>query len=324
MPNPRVSVCVPVYNLEMYIAEALDSLKAQTYQDFEAIIVNDGSTDRSEEIIAPYLEDPRFRYIYQENGGVARARETATLAATGEWFAHLDGDDIWMPDKLERQIALIDSDSRTNFVYANIVMFFDDGREQVAYNKPMPEGDITPHIYRDNFVGTSTVMIKTADIAAVGGYPIRPYGEDYLMWLRIARNGIWAKVCAEPLVRYRLRGQSQVSDRLLNLNKQIGIMGDALEREDRPQYTRILRAGIEKVKRTIAFEKARKAARGEEGDIEKLLWQSWDHSRQGYRQLAMAAIYSISRITRIKYGRDIVTRMLQKRSGREILADNDQ
>ncbi len=321
MANPRVSVCIPVYNLELYIAEALDSLKAQTFQDYEAIIVNDGSVDRSEEIIAPYLEDPRFRYIRQENGGVARARETATLAARGEWFAHLDGDDIWVPNKLERQLALADEDKRTNFLYSNLIQFTETGQESVPYTKPMPEGDITAYLYRDNFVGTSTVMIKTADIAAVGGYPIRPYGEDYLMWLRIARNGIWARMCMEPLVRYRLRGQSQVSDRLLNLNKQIGIMSDALEREDRPQYVRILNAGLANVKRNIAYEMARKASRGEEGDIEQLLWQSWNCSKPGLKRLAMATVYSISRITGIKAGRNVVMRTLQKLTDREALAD---
>lgn len=324
MANPRVSVCIPVYNLELYIAEALDSLKAQTFQDYEAIIVNDGSTDHSDEIIAPYLEDPRFRYIRQENGGVARARETATLAAKGEWFAHLDGDDIWMPNKLERQLALADADRRTNFIYSNGIQFFDDGREEIIYRKHMPQGDITRHLYRDNILLTSSVIIKTADIAATGGYPIRPYGEDYLMWLRIVRNGIWARMCMDPLIRYRLRGQSQVSDRLLNLNKQIGIMNDALEREDRPQYTRILHAGLANVKRNIAYELARKAARGEAGDIEQLLWQSWDYSKPGCKRLAMAALYSFSRITHTKTGRSIVMRMLQKRSGRETLADNEQ
>lgn len=322
MPNPRVSVCIPVYNLESYIAETLDSLKAQTYKDFEAIIVDDGSTDRSEEIIAAYLDDPRFRYIRQENGGVARARETAVAAAKGEWFAHLDGDDIWMPDKLERQIALADSDSRTNLIYSNAIVFCEDGSEHILYKKPMPQGDITRHIYFDCFLCTSSVMVKTADIAAVGGYPILQFGEDYTLWLRIARKGIWAQMCMDPLVRYRIRGNSQVSSRLANLRDQVTIMSDALSREDRPHLARILRSGICRVKRNEAYELARIAARGEEGDIERLLWQSWNCSKQGIKRLCMAMLVSMSRITHIPNGRECAIRLLQVRTPREIADQN--
>lgn len=321
---PRITVCIPVYNLEQYIAEALDSLKAQTYQDYEAIIVNDGSTDKSEEIITPYLEDPRFRYIRQENGGVARARETATLAAKGEWFAHLDGDDLWLPDKLERQMALIDSEKRTNLVYGNVVMFFEDGRERIAYTKSMPKGDIIRELYRDNFLCTSSVMIKTADIKAVGGYPILPYGEDYMMWLRIARKGVWAARSMEVVARYRLRAHSQVSDTLLNNRKQIEIMTDALNAEDRPHLAAILLAGLKQVKRSIAYGEARQAATGGKGDIEKLLWQSWGFNRQGCKRLGLAVLYSLSKITKIKRFRDAVIRQLTKPTIREEIASDNQ
>jgi hypothetical protein len=321
MANPRVSVCIPVYNLERYIAEALDSLKAQTYQDYEAIIVNDGSTDRSEEIVAPYLDDPRFRYIRQENGGVARARETAVAAAKGEWFAHLDGDDIWMPDKLERQIALADSDSRTNLVYGNAILFHEDGHEQLLYSKPMPEGDITPQLYFDCFLCTSTAIAKTADIVAVG-YPILKYGEDYTLWLRIARRGLWARYCPSPVARYRVRGNSQASPRLANLQAQVVIMSDALSREDRPHLARILRSGIDRIKRSEAYELARVAARTGDGDIERLLWHAWYHGKHGYRRLCMAMLCSLSRIMHIRSGREYVVRWLQTRTYREISEQN--
>ena len=321
---PRITVCIPVYNLEQYIAEALDSLKAQTYQDYEAIIVNDGSTDKSEEIITPYLEDPRFRYIRQENDGVGWHGETATLAAKGEWFAHLDGDDLWLPDKLERQMALIDSEKRTNLVYGNVVMFFEDGRERIAYTKSMPKGDIIRELYRDNFLCTSSVMIKTADIKAVGGYPIRPYGEDYMMWLRIARKGVWAARSMEVVARYRLRAHSQVSDTLLNNRKQIEIMTDALNAEDRPHLAAILLAGLKQVKRSIAYGEARQAATGGKGDIEKLLWQSWGFNRQGCKRLGLAVLYSLSKITKIKRFRDAVIRQLTKPTIREEIASDNQ
>jgi GT2 family glycosyltransferase len=321
MANPRVSVCIPVYNLEHYIAEALDSLKAQTYQDYEAIIVNDGSTDRSEEIIAPYLEDPRLQYIRQENGGVAKARETAVAAAKGEWFAHLDGDDLWTPDKLERQIALADSDRRTNLIYGNAIVFYEDGSERVFYAAPMPEGDIIRALYVDCFLCTSTVMVKTADVVAVG-YPILKYGEDYTLWLRIARRGVWARYCASPIVRYRIRGSSQASPRLANLQAQVVIMNTALSHEDRPHLARILRRGIRRIKRIEAYELARLAARTGDGDIERLLWRAWYHGRHGYKCLLMAMLCSLSRIAHIRGGREFVVRQLRQRTQREISEQN--
>lgn len=290
MTKPRVSVCVPVYNLEDLIAETLDSLKAQTFHDYEAIIVNDGSTDRSEQVIAPYLEDPRFRYICQENQGLAGARNTALEVAEGEWFAQLDGDDLWLPDKLELQIAMAESDRRANLIYTGVIYFRDDGFEALARPlSDMPEGDVTPEIYTDNFLVGSSVMVKTQVIRELGGYrPVDNKGEDYTLWLRLARQGIYARAVKKPLVRYRIRANSLASSRLPNFLAQIKIMGDALSREDRPHLARILRRGIARKRMQEAYERASIAAKTGEGDLRKLLWETWSCDRSDYRKLLMA------------------------------------
>ena len=312
MAKPRVTVCIPVYNLENYIAETLDSLKAQTYQDYEAIIVNDGSKDSSEKVIAGYLDDPRFKYIYQENKGLAGARNTALAAAEGEWFAQLDGDDIWLPRKLELQIALADSDPKANMIYGNLIQFREDGWENVGYSdSEMPEGDITPNLYFSNFLCGSSLMVKTEELRALGGYPIQALGEDYTLWLRFARRGIWAKACKEPVVRYRIRANSLLSARLPNLRAQVVIMEEALSHEDRPHFARILRRGIERIKWAETYECARVAAKGGEGDIEKLLWEAWGHRRSDYRRLGMALVCTLSRLIHVRQGREFVARMLR-------------
>ena len=101
--NPRVSVIVPVYNNEKYIRETLNSLKAQTFSDFEALCIDDGSSDNSSGIIQEFAAtDQRFHYVFQENSGAGPARNNGLSKATGEYVSFLDGDDLYDPDYLKR------------------------------------------------------------------------------------------------------------------------------------------------------------------------------------------------------------------------------
>ena len=128
----------------------------------------------------------------------------------------------------------------------------------------------------------------------------------------------------EVVARYRLRAHSQVSDTLLNNRKQIEIMTEALNAEDRPHLAAILLAGLKQVKRSIAYGEARQAAKSGKGDIETLLWQSWGFNRQGYKRLGLAALYSLSKVTKIKRFRDAVIRQLTKSTVREEIASDNQ
>jgi CDP-glycerol glycerophosphotransferase len=106
---PRVSVVVPVYNVEEFLETCLDSLTAQTFEDFEAILVDDGSTDRSGEIAQRYAErDPRFRVVKQANGGLSKARNTGADEARGEFLVFLDSDDALPPNAYELLVGALD------------------------------------------------------------------------------------------------------------------------------------------------------------------------------------------------------------------------
>ncbi|MFS8117396.1 MAG: glycosyltransferase family 2 protein, partial [Microcoleus sp.] len=101
---PQVSVIIPAYNGDRYIVQAVESVFAQTYTNWEIIVVDDGSTDETHQVLQPYLD--KIRYIYQENRGVAAARNRGIQEAKGEFIAFLDQDDFFLPDKLAAQIAL--------------------------------------------------------------------------------------------------------------------------------------------------------------------------------------------------------------------------
>ena len=104
--EPLVSVIIPTYNSSQYIKEAIDSVLAQTYKNFEIIVIDDGSTDNTKEVLAPYLSV--IKYIYKNNGGPASARNRGIKEANGEFVAFLDADDVWKPDRLARGVDILD------------------------------------------------------------------------------------------------------------------------------------------------------------------------------------------------------------------------
>lgn len=119
---PLVSVIIPVYNRDSYLAEAIESIFAQTYPTIELIIIDDGSTDRSAEVSQRYL--PNVHYCYQPNAGIGAARNTGIALATGEMLAFLDSDDLWMPNNLSLQMAVFTANPELEAVFGYIQQFF--------------------------------------------------------------------------------------------------------------------------------------------------------------------------------------------------------
>lgn len=117
---PTVSVIVPVYNGERFLAEAIESILAQTYPSYEIIVIDDGSTDRTREIVLSY---PEIKYLYQTNAGTAAARNRGIEMARGEYLAFLDADDLWMPGKLAIQIAAFEADPTLEMVGGYVEQF---------------------------------------------------------------------------------------------------------------------------------------------------------------------------------------------------------
>lgn len=199
---PNVSIIIPMYNAEKYIKEAIDSVLKQTYKDFEIIVIDDGSTDNTKSKLLDY--GSQIKYIYQENAGPAVARNRGIKEAKGEYIAFLDADDIWMPEKLERQIRKLKNNSEFGVIHTDRLRLEPDGSVK-PNEKIVPEGFIFEELLRNNFIICSSVLVKKECFNEVGLFDEdrKNRAEDYDMWLRISRKYAISFI-AEPLIKYRV------------------------------------------------------------------------------------------------------------------------
>lgn len=210
-PPPRVSVIMPAYNTAPLIAGSLASVFQQTFQDFEVIIVNDGSPDTPEleRALAPFFEkhSDKIIYIRQENKRAAGARNTAILQAHGEFLAFLDSDDVWLPDHLSAQMKLFEQDPQLGLVYCNglAVGNPDFPREFMARCPSHGPADFQALAVERCQIPVSTVVAKKTALVRAGLFDeTLPRCDDYDMWLRAAFYG--AKIAYTSRVQVRLNG----------------------------------------------------------------------------------------------------------------------
>lgn len=212
--SPLVSIIIPAYNAAPFIKEALDSVFAQTYRNFEIVVVNDGSPDTSllEEILDPHRS--RIIYLKQENRGLAGARNTGLRAATGDLVALLDADDIWMPDYLQEQVAFLQQHPEFDLVYCNALFFGKSIYAGAKYMDVCPsEGDATASavITRRCHVFVSVTARKSA-LLAIGFDESLRSCEDFDCWLRFTAAGYRIGYHRKVLVRYRKHDASLSAD----------------------------------------------------------------------------------------------------------------
>ncbi len=187
--SPKVSVVIPTYNRVCTVVRAIESVLTQTYQNLEIIVVDDGSTDNTREVIER-LHDPRVRYIrHGENRGGSLARNTGIEAATGEYIAFLDSDDEWLPEKLERQVQLFQrSEPCVGAVYCGFATVGEHG-QITATRIPEHRGMILEELYTWNVIpSTSWVVMRRECFLRVQPFdPAMPSCQDWDLWIRLAR-----------------------------------------------------------------------------------------------------------------------------------------
>lgn len=224
---PIVSTIIPAFDAEKYIKETIDSALNQTYKDFEIIVVDDGSTDDTRNMLKQYRD--KTRYIHQENGGPSKARNTGIKAANGKYIAFLDADDLWPKNKLELQVDFMESHPDVDMVFADMMTFNEDGIILKSYLKNIKRKNFynillkEQHEFKDpfwmllkaNFIPTGTVMVKR-DI--LEKYNIKfdekiNTVEDLDYWMRIC---IFSKIGFIPEVLVRKRDhETNISKDLL-------------------------------------------------------------------------------------------------------------
>jgi len=208
----RVSVIIPAYNREKFIERSIESVLSQTYQDFEIIVVDDGSTDNTKKVLERY--DGKIKYFYQENGGSSAARNRGIQESTGEYIAFLDSDDIWMPDKLAIQVEILDKNTNIGIVHSKMMMFNEKG-DEIGVKPEKPTGrNFMELIEIAGDLPTSSVITRRECFNKAGMFDTNLMTiQDFDMWLRISQHyGIY-EYKEKSLAHYFRHGQQNTSKR---------------------------------------------------------------------------------------------------------------
>ncbi len=228
----KVSVIMPAYNGEKYIAAAMRSVLAQTYEDLELIVVDDGSSDRTSEIVRGIeAADERVVYIFQTNAGQGNARNTGIKSARGELIAFLDQDDLWIEAKLERQLEAL-KETKADVVFSGSFVFHDDNvtDETMPWDTLRGRFDgatMFPLLFLFDRIPMLSAMVRKDCLHKVGLLEEdRRYQncDDYDLWLKLAQRGATFFGLDEHLVRYRIHGEQASQSVVKMLRTQIVLM----------------------------------------------------------------------------------------------------
>lgn len=217
---PFASLIVPAFNVETTLAETLDALLRQSFTDFEIIVVNDGSTDRTAALAEGYTADPRLRVVHQRNRGLAGARNSGIAAARGQVIGFCDADDLWEPTKLATHVAHLRARPGVGVSYSGSALIDDDGALLGTAQRPRLTGVTAAHILKRNPIGNgSAPVIRRAVFDAIAHHPAHEterdwyfdetlrQSEDIECWLRIAITTDWGfEGVPGLLTRYRIAG----------------------------------------------------------------------------------------------------------------------
>jgi len=200
---PKVSVVMSVYNSEQYLRKAVESIITQTFNDWEFIIVNDGSTDNTCKILEEFT-DTRIRVLNQINTGLPKALNNGILNSRGEFIARMDADDIALPTRLETQVKFLEQHPDIGIVGSGVYVISSSGKIKGILNYPLNDKEIRKNLIKRNCFIHPSVMIRKKVFEEVGYYnPLFTNSEDYELWFRIAEHYKLANI-EEPLLMYRV------------------------------------------------------------------------------------------------------------------------
>jgi glycosyl transferase family 2 len=229
--GPLVSVIIPAYNAAGFIGETLTSVFAQTYSNYEVIVVNDGSpdTEELEKVLAPFRD--RLTYLEQENKGPSAARNNALGKARGEFAAFLDSDDNWLPDYLTEQIRFLSDEPGFDMVYSDAFLFGDGPLSGRRFMECAPSaGPVTFEsllLYQTSVI-TSGAVVRRQSVIDAGLFDERFIRcEDFDLWIRLAHRGARIGFQEQVLARHRTHGASLAANEIAMVESQIEVLKKA-------------------------------------------------------------------------------------------------
>lgn len=210
--NPLVTIVMPAYNAEKYIHEAIASVVAQTYGNWQLIVIDDCSLDNTHEIALGF-GDARIKVVRNmTNRGIAYGRTKGIALADGEWIAFLDADDMWEKDKLQKQISLLAKRKDAVLLYCGSA-FMDENGNRLKYTLPAKEEIGYRDLLKQNIISCSSALARK-DVLREIPFPMDDcIHEDFAVWLAILRRGYKAFGVDEPLLVYRLSGKQKSADK---------------------------------------------------------------------------------------------------------------
>ncbi|MBQ4602197.1 MAG: glycosyltransferase family 2 protein [Clostridia bacterium] len=216
-----ISVVIPCYNCEKTVGRTIDSVLAQTVKADEIILIDDVSKDNTVSVIREYeKKDSRIRVIAKaENGGVARARNDGVKAAKYPWIAFVDSDDYWAENKLEKQIAIVDSDPTVGLVFTGSAFISEEGR-MFDYTLSVPERITYNELLSQNLISCSSVLVKK-ELMEHNPMPTdKDIHEDFAAWLSVLKECGFAVGINEPLLIYQISSKSKSGNKLYAVKMQ--------------------------------------------------------------------------------------------------------
>lgn len=235
MREPLISIIMPAFNARKYIAESIRSVLAQTYGHWELLVVDDGSSDGTGEVVRGFAPDERIKYLRRPNGGQGKARNTGLKKSVGELVAFLDSDDLWEAGKLELQVKTID-ETKADVVFSDGIIFVDgEANQETAFSSlsdvvgcgEMGGEQMFRRLFVSNGIPVLSVLVRRAALDRVNLFDeSRRYQncEDYDLWLKLARKGASFYGMKERLVRYRRHSQAMTFSSLKLLDAEIAVL----------------------------------------------------------------------------------------------------
>jgi GT2 family glycosyltransferase len=294
----RVAVIVPAYGVAHLLGEALDSLRAQSLAEWECVVIDDGAPDDVAVAVAPYLADPRIRFLATDNRGVSAARNRAVAASSAPYVALLDGDDLYRPDYLARTVAALDADPYARLVTCNARIFGAVPRERLCFDRKQGSGDGTTGSLGDVLDRAFGVYIGTtfrrADFDQVGGFDeSMTHAEDFDLWVRLVLLGGHARYVDEVLGEYRVRPSSASASAAKMLRGNLRVYEKALAQLGAGPEAGIAHRMIAENHAQLAFEEA--VAQVADGDVARGL-PALRAARRGRGGAVWAAAFLLWRV----------------------------